>query len=393
MNNSKKIILIRYGELWLKGKNKNFFTSKLVKNIRNAIESVGSNQIIKSRGRIYVIPKNSDYDFDKTIEKLRKVFGIASISPVIKIKSDFDDIKHNATMMAEDIVNRRQLSTFKVETKRADKKFPMKSPEISKLLGGHILSNIPSLSVDVHNPSFTIYVEIRENTYIFSESIPGAGGLPVGTTEKSVLLLSGGIDSPAAGWMMSKRGVEIEAVHFYSFPYTSERSKEKVIDLVRILVEYCNKIKLHIVPFTDIQMAIREKCPDDESTIVMRRFMMRIAERIAEKEGALSLITGESLGQVASQTMHALSVTNSVVKMPVFRPLVGMDKKEVIEIAKKIGTFETSILPYEDCCTVFVPKHPKTKPRLESIIESENMTEVEKLVDEAVNNTDVKIIE
>ncbi|NJD03030.1 MAG: tRNA 4-thiouridine(8) synthase ThiI [Ruminiclostridium sp.] len=279
--------------------------------------------------------------------------------------------------------------TFKVETKRGDKRFPLQSPEINAQLGEYILDNIPGLKVDVHNPSFTLYVEVRESTYIYSVIIPSNGGLPVGTNGKAILLLSGGIDSPVAGWMMAKRGVEIEAVHFYSYPYTSERAKDKVIELGKILARYCNRINLHIVPFTEIQLEINEKCPQDQITIVMRRAMMVISEMIAVKTGAQALITGESMGQVASQTIQSLAVTNAAVKMPVFRPLIGMDKNEVIEIARKIDTFETSILPYEDCCTVFVAKHPKTRPRLEEIEKHEAGLQLTGLIEKAVDNTEV----
>jgi thiamine biosynthesis protein ThiI len=264
----------------------------------------------------------------------------------------------------------------------------MNSPEVCNELGGVILDNFPQLSVNVKNPDFILYVEIRENTYIYSEKIQAFGGMPQGTNGKAMLLLSGGIDSPVAGWMMAKRGVELNAIHFYSYPYTSERAKQKVIDLTKILTSYCGEIELFIVPFTDIQLEINEKCPKDQMTVIMRRAMMEISERIAEKTGAQALITGESMGQVASQTIESLVCTNSAVKMPVFRPLIGMDKNEVVDIAKKIGTFETSILPYEDCCTVFVAKHPRTKPHLERIIECEKMADLAGKIDTAIENAE-----
>jgi len=385
----KKVILVRYGEIILKGLNRSVFEDKLVGNIKKALYGLGKIDVIKSQARIFVEPDSEDYDFETAMDRLVKVFGIVSISPVWKIPSDFEEIKKYSLMMAADLVDRKKASTFKVETKRGNKRFPMESPEVNMELGAHILENIPALKVDVHNPSFILYVEIRENTYIYSEIVPANGGLPVGTNGKAVLLLSGGIDSPVAGWMMAKRGVEIEAVHFHSYPYTSERAKEKVVELTRILSTYCFEINLHVVPFTEIQLEINEKCPQDQLTIIMRRFMMKISERIAESVGALALVTGESIGQVASQTMQSLGVTNAAVSMPVFRPLIGMDKNEVIEIARRINTFETSILPYEDCCTLFVAKHPKTKPQLEKILLSESRLQVEELINRAVESTEV----
>lgn len=268
----------------------------------------------------------------------------------------------------------------------------MQSPEISADVGGFILENIEGLSVDVKNPDFILYLEVRESTYIYSETIKAQGGMPLGSNGKAMLLLSGGIDSPVAGWMMGKRGVEIEAVHFYSYPYTSERAKQKVIDLARIMAQYCGKIRLHVVPFTEIQLKINDNCPEEQLTIIMRRIMMKIAEQIAEKVNAMALITGESMGQVASQTMQSLYCTDAAVNMPVFRPLIGMDKVEVIEIARRIETFDTSVLPYEDCCTVFVAKHPQTKPKLEKIIKSESVVDFEPLINTAVENTEVIII-
>jgi thiazole biosynthesis/tRNA modification protein ThiI len=434
----KKIILVRYGEIVLKGLNRPVFEDKLMNNIKKSLYGLGKVSIIKSQARIYIEPATEDYDYDAAIDRLIKVFGIVSVSPVWKIKTDFEEIKTHALIMMKQLLKDRGHSsllepqevchnqdsfkrghsslmepreecrltsdrghsslrelqevcpfTFKVETKRGNKRFPMESPEVSAELGGHILENIPSLTVDVHNPSITIYVEVRESTYIYSKIIPSNGGLPLGTNGKALLLLSGGIDSPVAGWMMAKRGVEIEAVHFYSYPYTSERAKDKVIQLAKIMARYCSKINLHIVPFTDIQLEINGKCPQDQITIIMRRAMMAISEIIAEKTGCQALITGESMGQVASQTIQSLAVTNAAVKMPVFRPLIGMDKNEVIEIARKIDTFETSILPYEDCCTVFVAKHPKTRPKLVEIEKHETGLLLKDLIDKAIANTEV----
>lgn len=385
----KKVILLRCGEIMLKGLNRSYFESKLVNNIKKSLYGLGEAQVLKSQGRVYIEPSEEDYEFDTALERLSKVPGIVSLSPVLKIESDFEIIKEKSLNMVKDLIERKGYSTFKVETKRGNKSFPMDSTEINRHLGAHILRNISSLKVDVHSPSFILYVEVRENTYIYSEIIPAVGGLPIGTNGKALLLLSGGIDSPVAGWMMAKRGVAIDAVHFFSYPYTSERSKDKVIDLARKLCEYCYEINLHVVPFTDVQLQINERCPEDESTILMRRAMMMISEKIANSIGAQALVTGESMGQVASQTIQSLYVTNAAVQMPVFRPLIGLDKNEVVNIARRIDTYETSILPYEDCCTVFVPKHPKTKPRLEGILSSESKLDLENLIKKAIENTEV----
>jgi len=385
----KKVILVRYGEIILKGLNRPVFETKLISNIKKMLYGLGRIDVIKSQARIFIEPADENYDFETALERLVKVFGIVSISPVWKIDADFEEIKKHSLAMVKDLVNRKGYKTFKVETKRGNKRFPTQSPEVSAELGAYLLEHVEGLKVDVHNPSFILYVEVRENAYIYSEIIPSNGGLPLGTNGKAMLLLSGGIDSPVAGWMMAKRGVEIEAIHFHSYPYTSERAKEKVIELARILTNYLLEMKLYIVPFTEIQLQINEKCPEDQSTIIMRRLMMMIAERIAKNTGSLALITGESMGQVASQTIQSLYVTNAAVKMPVFRPLIGMDKNEVVEIARKIDTFDTSILPYEDCCTVFVAKHPKTRPQLDKILLSESKLDVEDLIKRAIENTEV----
>ena len=385
--NMKKIILVRYGEIILKGLNRPVFEDKLVKNIKRALFSLGKINVEKSQARIYIEPADeAGFDYNSAINRLTKVFGIVSASPAWKVNADFNEIKKCALEIAGDIVGKSRSDTFKVETKRGNKAFFMKSPEINAELGGYIFENMPFLRVDVHNPSFVLYVEVREFAYIYSEIIPAYGGLPAGTNGKAALLLSGGIDSPVAGWMMAKRGVKLEAVHFYSYPYTSERSRDKVIELARILSAYCGRLILHIVPFTEIQLEILSKCPRDQATIIMRRIMMRIAERIARSSGAMALVTGESMGQVASQTMQSLAVTDAAASMPVFRPLIGMDKNEVIEIARKIGTFDTSILPYEDCCTVFTAKHPVTKPHPGKIEMSESKLDLESLLANAINN-------
>lgn len=389
----KKIILVRYGEIVLKGLNRPMFESKLIANIKESLNGIGKIKIFKSQGRIFVEPEEDDYDFDRAFERIVKVFGIVSVSAVWKINSDIEEIEKYSLDMVKRLLEKKDYKTFKVVTKRGNKIFPMKSPEINSRIGAHILKHFSSLSVDVHNPSFNLYIEIRQHTYLYSEIIPAFGGLPVGTNGKAVLLLSGGIDSPVAGWMMAKRGVKIEAVHFYSYPYTSERAKEKVIELARILSSFCYDIKLHIVPFTEIQLAINDNCPPEHMTIIMRRIMMMIAQEIAEKSGALALITGESMGQVASQTIESLFVTNAAVTMPVFRPLIGMDKNEVIEIARKIDTYETSILPYEDCCTLFVAKHPNTRPRIENILLSESkLAALDEMIKSAVEKTEVLIL-
>lgn len=385
----EKIIMARCGELMLKGLNRSYFESKLTENIKSAISGLGSARVIQSHGRIYIEPISNDFKFDNALKAVSRVFGIVSLSPVYKIQTDYDAIMQGSVILAGDIVRKHGYTTFKVETNRANKKFPLKTPEINSGIGAAILKNVDGLSVDVHNPSFTVHIEIRESTYIYSEIILAPGGLPVGTNGKGMLLLSGGIDSPVAGWMMSKRGMMLKAVHFFSYPYTSERSKDKVMELVKILSAYCGSIKLHIVPFTDIQLEINRKCPHDEGTIIMRRFMMKIAERISHETGCLALITGESMGQVASQTIQSIAVTNAAVSIPVFRPLIGLDKDEVVRIARRIGTYDTSILPYEDCCTIFVAKHPKTRPQLDCVIRSETALDENHLIEQAINNIEV----
>lgn len=386
----KKVILVRYGEIILKGLNRPVFEDKLMGNIKKSLYGLGKISVSKSQARIYIEPQSEDYEYKGAMERLTRVSGIVSVSPVWRIDTDFEQIKDNSVSIVNEILsNINSNVSFKVETKRGNKNFPMKSPEISSEIGAYLLSKYPVLTVDVINPDFILYIEVREFTYLYCEIIPAYGGLPVGTNGKALLLLSGGIDSPVAGWMMAKRGVEIEAVHFYSYPYTSERSKEKVIKLTEILSSYCFHVRLHIVPFTAIQEEINDKAPHDQMTIIMRRVMMKISERIAQSTGCLSLITGESMGQVASQTMQSLAVTNSVVGMPVFRPLIGMDKNEAVNIARKIGTFETSILPYEDCCTVFTAKHPETKPRINNIMLSESrLDNLNNLLESAISNVE-----
>ncbi len=383
------VILIRYGEIMLKGLNRPIFENKLISNIRKELNDLGKIKIIKSSGRIFIEPEYNTFDYTKALNKLTKIFGIVSVSLVWKIETNYETIKEKSILLVREILDKNEYNSFKVETKREDKNFPYKSPEISSNIGAFILDNIPSLKVDVINPDFILYIEVRDNSYLYFKKIPGVSGMPVGTNGKALVLLSGGIDSPVAAWMIAKRGVKIEAIHFYSYPYTSERAKEKVIELTKLISKYCNKIKLHIVPFTQIQLEINSKCPSEVTTIVLRRIMMNISEKLAKNIGAKALVTGESLGQVASQTIESLFVTNEVVDMPVFRPLIGMDKNEIIDIAKKIDTFETSILPYEDCCTVFVAKHPITRPDLDKIKKYEQKLDLDKLISDAMSEIQV----
>lgn len=383
----KEIVLCKYGEIILKGLNRPTFESILLKNIRRTLNSLGNISVKKAQAAIFIEPESEDIDIDEIIKRLKNVFGILSITRACVVEKDFDKICEAAVNYCREKLE--EGGTFKVEAKRADKAFCKKSPEICRDVGGYVLSKIPSLKVDVNDPANILMVEIRDfGAYIYCGKIAGQGGLPTGTGGRATLLLSGGIDSPVAGYMIAKRGVEIDAVNFFSYPYTSDRAKEKVEELASILAGYTSKINLHIVPFTKIQLEIRDRCPEEHLTLVMRRFMMRIAEIIAEKNNSSALITGESIGQVASQTMLALAVTDDAVNMPVFRPVIGMDKEEIVKIARKIGTFETSILPYEDCCTVFTPKHPTTRPKKEKIIESQNILDVDALINEAVEGTE-----
>ena len=387
----EKIILIRYGEIHLKGKNRPYFEKSLLKAIKASASRFGG-EVSTEQGRYYVkgIPETS---YSAALESLSKIFGIHSISPAYETDKDLESIYGLAGDVFEkklEEMNRNEVS-FKVISKRSDKKFSMNSMELSVEVGGVILDRFPSVHVDVHEPEVNLYVEIRDHAIVYTDIIPGSGGMPYGTSGKAMLLLSGGIDSPVAGYMMAKRGVALEAIHYHSFPYTSDRAKEKVIRLGELLAEYVGPIKIHMIHFTDIQMAIYDKCPEEQLTVLMRVFMMKIAERVAKENKCKALITGESLGQVASQTLDALNVTNSVVDLPVFRPLIGFDKLEIIDIAEKINTFETSILPYEDCCTVFVPKHPVTHPRLDKILKSLNLLDVDALIEDALSKSDYVI--
>ncbi len=385
----KKAFLIKYGELALKGKNRYMFENRLMDQIRHRIGGLGEFKVIKEQGRIFVEP-NSNYEEEDVLEAIREVFGIAYICPVVMIESkDFDTIAETTIAFVREQYDSMDF-TFKVDARRADKRYPMNSMEICREMGARLLDAFDTLKVDVHKPDEKIYIEIRDRTYIYSKNIKGLGGMPVGTNGRAMLMLSGGIDSPVAGYMVAKRGVAIDAVYFHSHPYTSERAKQKVIDLARIISKKTGPIRLHVVPFTEIQLAIYEKCPHEQLTIIMRRIMMRISEAHAKTVKAQALVTGESIGQVASQTIESLTATNAVCTMPVFRPLIGFDKYEIVEISEKIGTYETSILPYEDCCTVFVAKHPVTRPKLDAIEKSERLlTDIETMIETAVNDTEV----
>ncbi len=380
-----RIVLVRYGEIILKGMNRPVFESLLVKNIKKALKDECPLNIHWAQATIYIEPED-DSCVESIVEKLKRVFGIVSIVVAYPAAKDIDELEQ--TLADNFSAELSSASTFKVIAKRSDKTFHMTSPQICEEIGGRLLERFPNLSVDVHSPEVNVYVEIRETGYVHLDRITGAGGMPSGSNGKAMLLLSGGIDSPVAGYMIGKRGVQLEAIHFFSYPYTSDRAKDKVLKLGKIIAGYTGSLKVHIVPFTDIQLQIRDKCPEEHLTLVMRRFMMQISQRIAEKRGCAALITGESIGQVASQTMGALAVTDDAVTMPVFRPLIGMDKEEIVEISRKIDTYETSILPYEDCCTVFTPRHPSTKPKLAKVLLSQNQLDIERLIDEAVEGTE-----
>lgn len=387
----KEIILIKNGELALKGLNRSTFEDILIKNIRKRIKHLGEFEYRKEQSTVAVIPIDDYIDMDEVSDRISRVFGIAAYSRALQVEKDMDVILENAPKyLAEQLKNAK---TFKVEGKRSDKKFPLKSPEISAEVGGTILSAFPHLKVDVKNPELLVTIEIREKfAFIRGNQTKGAGGMPTGTAGKSSILISGGIDSPVAAYMMAKRGLVLNAIHFASPPYTSPQSKEKVHNLLRQVSRYSGNITLFTVGFTEIQEEIRDKCPEDLFTLIMRRFMMRISQRIAEKEESKALITGESLGQVASQTLNALACTDAVVSMPVFRPLIGLDKDEIIKVSRKIDTFDISIEPYEDCCTVFTPKHPKTKPQISVLENAEKALDVEALIDRAIENTTIKNI-
>lgn len=393
--NEKNILIVRAGEVALKGMNKPYFERMLVDRIKanlKKISEVGKDKdidIYRHEGLIYV-KADKALDIDEIIHETVKVFGVASVSKAVEAESDLDAIGSEAVRYMKALIEERGVKTFKVEAKRADKNFPVKSPEIGRIIGAKVLVGCKVLKVDVHDPDVLLKVDVRHDvSYIYDSKVNGLGGLPLGTNGKGMTLLSGGIDSPVATWMMAKRGMMIEAVHYHSYPYTSERAREKVIELAQIVSQYTGRFKMHVINLLPIQEEIVKNCPEEETTIHVRRFMMRIAEKLAQEAGCQALITGEDLGQVASQTAEALVVTDSVVSMPVFRPLIGMDKIEIMDRAQDIGTYEKSIEPYEDCCTVFLPKHPATKPRLEKILESESRLDVEALVNNAIASQEI----
>ena len=392
MEKEKNTFIVRCGEIALKGMNKPYFERVLLERIRRNLKKYDGVEANRREGLIFV-KAPARYDADEVIQDISRVFGVASVSHAAEVASDLDVIYEAAGEYMADLMKSRNIATFKVEAKRADKSFPVESPEISKRVGGAVLKRCKVLKVDVHQPDCVLYVNVRHGyTYIYADKIKGFGGLPLGTNGKGMVLLSGGIDSPVAAWMMAKRGMVIEAVHFHSYPYTSERAQEKVFDLTLILASYCGRIKVHCVNLLGIQEAIGENCPEDEMTILSRRFMMMIAERIARDNGCDMLITGENIGQVASQTAQGLVVTDNAVSMPVMRPLIAMDKVDIMDLAQKVGTYETSIQPFEDCCTVFLPKHPVTKPRLENILKSESVLDKEALIAAALETRDTTVI-
>ena len=378
----EEVLLLKCGELVLKGLNRGKFEERLLKIIRGRLRPVGEYNVHSSQSTIYVEPQNGA-SVDEALEVCKKIFGIVAIARAVVCEKDIEDIVAKGIPYLKSALD--NVRTFKVETRRADKRFALTSPQISQRLGGDLHDAYPHLKAQMDDPQITVKVEVRErNAFVSAGVIPGAGGLPTGINGRGMLLLSGGIDSPVAGWMMAKRGLELGAVHFFSYPYTSEEAKQKVLDLAEIVARWSGKLTVSVVPFTKIQTEIRDKCPEDYFTIIMRRMMMRIAERVAEKQNCQGLITGESLGQVASQTIQAITVTNAVCEMPVLRPVIGMDKEEIVTISRHIGAFETSILPYEDCCTVFTPKHPQTKPRREEVEEMEKVLDIEALIEEAM---------
>ena len=387
----KELILCKYGEIALKGLNKSSFETMLVKNVKRRLRFCGKFKFSRAQSTLYIEPLSDDIDMDEVVDKLSKIFGIAKLCRALMVEKTMDSILNDSMEYLEEALD--GANTFKVSAKRADKKFPLKSPEICRELGHKILEQFPHLSVDVHNPDVTVTVEIREeHAFINALKIDGAGGMPIGSSGKAMLLLSGGIDSPVAGYMIAKRGVQVEAIHFEAPPYTSERARMKVEKLAERMAAYCGDINFHCVPFTEIQEVLKDNCPEELFTIIMRRLMMEIAQRFCEKENIQCLVTGESIGQVASQTMGAMVCTDAACRIPVFRPCIGLDKAEIVEISRKIDTFETSILPYEDCCTVFTPKHPKTKPVLAEVEAAQNAYDFEPLIQKAIDNTKVYLI-
>lgn len=386
------ILIVKYGEIGVKGKNRYIFENKLIKNVKNILKPIGKFNVYKEYGRIYV--DLDGYDYEEVVEEVKKVFGIVGVCPAVRAEKDYNLLKELALKMLEEKIEQGYKS-FKVDSRRGDKDFKLTSQEMSLDIGGYLVSQVKDkIAVDVRNPEVKIHCELRQNhVMVYSDTIPGYGGLPLGTNGRAMSLLSGGIDSPVASWMVAKRGMELECIHFHSYPFTSEKSQEKVRDLAQILSKYCGRVRLHKVNMLEIQKSIGLNCKDEEMTIISRRFMMRIAERVAESRHCDALVTGESIGQVASQTIQGLTCTNASVSMPVFRPLIAMDKTEIIDVAKTIGTFETSIIPEEDCCSVFAPKRPVTKPKLDRIEADEASLDVEGLIADAIEKMEVEIIE
>ncbi len=390
MSNNKELILAKYGEIALKGLNRSTFEDILMKNIRRRLRMIGKFSVTRAQSTIYVEGKDESADIDAAMEQMKKIFGIAALCRAKACEKNFDEIAELAKNYLEDVLMGAR--TFKVNAKRADKAFPMKSPEICMELGGVLLDAFPHLEVDVHNPEAVVTVEIRDtHAYIHGESIKGAGGLPVGCGGKALLLLSGGIDSPVAGYRMARRGIHISAIHYVSPPYTSDRAQLKVEALCQKMTAYCGNIAFFCVPFTEIQEEIKRNCPEEYFTIIMRRLMMEIAQRIAEQDQCSALITGESIGQVASQTMEGITCTDAVSRIPVLRPLIGLDKTEIIESAREIDTFDISTLPYEDCCTVFTPRHPRVRPRLADVEKAQSQFDFTPLIEKAVAETTMKV--
>ena len=392
-NSEKNCYIVRVGEVALKGLNKPYFERMLVERIRKALKKYPDCTVTRAEGMLFAYcPKTMSREL--VMKEISRVFGVATISPAIEIESTLDAMCRAAVAYMQTLMEQRTVKTFKVEARRSDKNFPMDSPDIARKVGAAVLKGCKVLAVDVHEPDVKLFVHVRhDHTYLYEQKVAGFGGLPLGTNGKGLVLLSGGIDSPVAAWMMAKRGMIIEAVHFHSYPYTSERAYEKVKDLARILAGYMGRIRIHSINLLPIQEQIVANCPEEETTVLVRRFMMRAAEQVAKETKCMMLITGENIGQVASQTAEALVVTDDAVSMPVMRPLIAMDKTDIMEKAQEIGTFETSIQPYEDCCTVFLPKHPKTKPRLEQILESESKLDVEGLVAAAVASQEITVID
>ncbi|HLR22025.1 MAG TPA: tRNA uracil 4-sulfurtransferase ThiI [Tissierellaceae bacterium] len=387
----KKVLSVSVGEIALKGQNRSYFETQLIGQMIRVIKDIGYEEIYKDQGKIYI--EADEKYFPTIINRLKKVFGLVYISPCIRVEKDMEDIEKAALLATKERLDKNKIETFKIETNRSDKKFSIKSPEVSRIIGAKVLKGFNNLKVDVHDPDLYVYIDIKERVYIYTEKIKAYGGMPVGTNGKGLLLLSGGIDSPVAGFIMAKRGVQINAVHYHSYPFTSERAEEKVKNLAKIMSRYTGKMKLHSVNVLNIQKAINEYCPEKEMTILSRRFMMRIAEEIAKSNNYNALITGESLGQVASQTIEGISVINNITNLPILRPLIGMDKVDIIDISRDIETYETSIIPHKDSCTIFLPKHPVIKPKLKDIEESEKALDIDGLVKDAIDNIKVYDIE